>query len=405
MARRLTALSVESTRPRGTRFEVPDGGCRGLYLVVQPSGRKSWAVRYRFDRTPKKLTLTGALTLAAARKAASEALHELTLGRDPAALKSAAKSAADRAAADLAADTVEKLAADYLAKYARVRTRRNSWRQAEHILNDIVVAAWRGRTVHEIRRRDVIDLIEDVASGRPILANRTLAALSKFFNWLASRDVIVASPCAGVARPSREHQRDRILTDGEIKSLWEACTTVGGVAGACIKMLLLTGQRRSEVAGMRRSEINGDVWTLPPTRTKNNRRHDVPLSRQALALIDSLPVLGDPVFTIDGEKPLTSFSRIKNALDLIAKPAAPYVLHDLRRTVASGMARLGILLPVIERVLNHASGSFRGIVGVYQRHDFAAEKRAALQRWADHVQHVVKGEATETVVVQFRTPA
>jgi integrase len=146
---------------------------------------------------------------------------------------------------------------------------------------------------------------------------------------------------------------------------------------------------------MRHSEINGDVWSLPPERVKNGQRHEVPLSTQALAAIESVPVFAgqeDHVF------PPASMSHLKAALDRHMKVAQPWVFHDLRRTAASGMARLGIRLPVIEKCLNHASGSFRGIVGVYQRHDFAAEKRDALQRWADHVEAVVKGGPVGKVI-------
>jgi integrase len=397
---RLTAKSVENVKPGAARREVPDSGCRGLYLVVQPTGRKSWAVRYRYAGTPKKLTLDGALTLAAARKAATDALHELAQGRDPAALKFEARASAEKATAARAADTVEQWVAHFIERHAKKKTRENSWRQAVHVFDDIVLPAWRGRIVHDIKRRDIIELIESVAEDRPIMANRAHAHVSKFFNWLCERDVIAASPCAGVKRPSAENARDRILSDDEIKALWLACGDIGDPAGACIKVLLLTGQRRSEVAGMRRGEINGDVWTLAPERTKNKRRHDVPLSAQALAIIEGMPKIagGDHVFTVSGWAPLSQFDRIKHELDAHMKPQTPWVLHDVRRSAASGMAKLGIRLPVIEKCLNHTGGSFRGIVGVYQRHDFAAEKRDALQRWADHIDAIVRGEPARKVV-------
>src|SRR6266540_448930 len=195
---KLTAKSVESIKPGATRREMPDAGCRGLYLIVQPSGRKSWAIRYRFEGRPKKLTLDGAPTLAAARKAATDALHELAQGRDPAALKFEAKATAEKATAARAADTVDQLAALFIERHAKKKTRQNSWRQTVHVFDDIVLPAWPGRTVHDIKRRDIIEVVERVAEDRPIMANRTLAVLSKFFNWLAARDVIVASPCAGV---------------------------------------------------------------------------------------------------------------------------------------------------------------------------------------------------------------
>jgi integrase len=401
MAKPLTAKKVENIMPTGVRQEILDSGCRGLYLIVQPSGRKSWAVRYRFGGKAKKLTLDGVGSLGEARKAAADALHELERGNDPASLKFDAKAAAEKAAAERAGDTVDNLAAQFVERYAKKRTRFASWRMTQRIFERIVLPAWRGRVVHDIKRRDVIDLVEGVAEKTPILANRVHAVLSKFFNWLASRDAIVASPVAGVARPSKENARDRILNDDEIKALWSACDALGGSASACVKLLLLTGQRRGEVAGMCWTEIDGDLWTLPPERTKNNARHTVPLSRQAMAIIEAAPQTGDEVdrvFTGAGNRRLAGFSHLKDQIDAQMKAKTPWVFHDLRRTVASGMAKLGVKLPVIERVLNHKSESFAGIVGVYQRHDFASEKRDALQRWADHVDTIVHGAPAGKVV-------
>jgi integrase len=398
---RLTAKSVENVRAGNTRREIPDAGCRGLYLVVQPSGLKSWAVRYRYEGRPKKLTLDRALTLAAARKAATDALHELAQGRDPAAQKFASRASAEKDKAARAADTVEQWADHFIERHAKKKTRENSWRQAVHVFDNIVLPVWRGRIIHDIKRRDIIELVEGVADDRPIMANRTHAHLSKFFNWLCERDAIAASPCAGVKPPSAEHARERSLSDDEIRSLWLACDAIGGPAGPCIKLMLLTGQRHGEVVGMRRSEISGDVWVLPPERTKNKRRHEVPLCAQVMAIIEAMPLItGDEdfVFTSSKTRRLGNFSLAKVAIDTRMKPVTPWVLHDLRRTVASGMARLGIKLPVIEKVLNHASGSFRGIVGVYQRHDFAAEKQDALARWADHIDVVVSGKPVGKVV-------
>ena len=170
MAKQLTAVSVANARPGPQRREIPDAGCRGLYLVVQPSGRKSWAVRYRFAGKPRKVTLDGALTLAAARKAAAEALHELERGNDPAALKSGARATA----AALAADTVDKWAEQFIELHARRKTRALTLAQYESVLRRLVLPAWRGRTVHDIKRRDVIELLEQIALDRPIMANRTL---------------------------------------------------------------------------------------------------------------------------------------------------------------------------------------------------------------------------------------
>jgi integrase len=400
---RLTAKAVENLKPAAVRREVPDSGCRGLYLVLQPSGRKAWAVRYRFDGKTRKLTLDAGLTLAEAREAATSALREVERGNDPATIKFEARAQDAAAAADRKRDTIERLAILFIEQYAKRKTRKSSWRQAEHVLNNIALPAWHGRVVHDIQRRDIRELVESVAKDRPVMANRALAHLSKFFNWLCEQDIIAASPCAGVKPPAKEQARDRILSDTEIKALWTACDAISAPAGPAVKLLLLTGQRCSEVIGMKRSEISGDVWTLPPQRTKNKQRHEVPLSAQALVIIETIPAIDDDyVFTTSETKRLGNMSRAKAALDAQMQPKEGWVLHDLRRTAASGMAKLGIRLPVIEKCLNHKSGTFRGIVGVYQRHDFAAEKRDALQRWADYVDQIVGGEPAKVVPLRGR---
>jgi integrase len=404
MAKTLTDLSIRNLKPGAVRREIADQGCRGLYYVLQPSNRRSWAVRYRYGGKTRKLTLDGVGTLAAARKAAADALHELALGRDPAAMKFAAKAASKRASAERAAGTVEALAAKFIERHAKRKTRESTWKQTVHIFEHIVLPAWPGRVVHDITRRDIIDLVEGVAGDRPIMANRTLAALNKFFNYLLARDEIAASPCAGVARPSEETARERKLSDDEIKTLWLACEAVGGVAGACIKILLLTGQRRSEVAGMRRSEIRGGTWELPGTRTKNKQSHSVPLSAQALAIIEAVPLVAgsDYVFTLTGKAPIGHFDQIKAKLEARMPRLAPWVIHDLRRSVASGLQRIGVELPVTEKVLNHVSGSFRGIVKVYQQHEYISEKRIALQRWADHIDRLVTGGTADVIDIHSR---
>ena len=397
---RLTTKLIENVKPAAIRREISDSGCRGLYLVVQPTGRRTWAVRYRFAGATRKLTLDAGLTLAEARKAATAALHELERGNDPAALKFDARAKAEQAAADRERDTVEALVNEFIEQHAKRKTRRNSWKQTEHVFHKIVLPVWRGRIIHDLERRHIRELVENVAVDRPVLANRTLAHLSKFFNWLCERDVIKASPCAGVKSPAKEQARDRVLDDDEIKALWRACAAVGPLAGPAIQLMLLTGQRCGEVVGMKRSEISGDVWTLAPERTKNKQRHEVPLSTQALAIIEALPgVDEDYLFTSSPTRRLGNMAPVKVALDAQMEPKEPWVLHDLRRTAASGMAQLKVALPVIEKVLNHKSGTFRGVVGIYQRYEFAAEKREALQRWGNHVEGLVSGKPAEDKVV------
>jgi integrase len=243
-----------------------------------------------------------------------------------------------------------------------------------------------------------------VDGGAPIAANRVLAAVRKFFNWCVARDILAASPCAGVKPPTAERSRDRVLTDDELRLVWAAAEKLGGTFGPLVKLLALTGQRRDEVARIKFEEINFDarLWTLPPARTKNNQPHEVPLSKPALAVLQRLPRTVESPFVLTtngGASPASGYSKNKRRLDALLPADMPsWRLHDLRRTAASGMARLGINLPVIEKVLNHASGSFAGIVGVYQRHSFADEKRHALEAWGNFVEALVEGKPASKVL-------
>ena len=187
---------------------------------------------------------------------------------------------------------------------------------------------------------------------------------------------------------AKEVERDRVLTDRELAAVYRAAGEIGWGFGAMVQLLALTGQRRNEVAGMQWDELDlrAKTWTIPKERAKNAEGHIVPLSPQAVAIIEALPrIVGSPyVFTTTGTSCISGFSKGKAELDAMVKLPA-WRLHDLRRTVATGMAKLGVDLPVIERVLNHVSGSFAGIVGVYQKHKYQDEMRKALDAWAAHV--------------------
>jgi len=383
MARALTVKSVESVAPDGDRREIPDGYLRGLYLIVQPSGAKSWAVRYRHDGRPRKLTIGSypVFDLKAAREAGSKALRAAAEGRDPA-------SAEKRTA-----DSVEAVVAQFIERHLKRGYRPKPLKEAERLLRRYAVKPWGSRKISEIKRADVRNVLEGiVAGGAPIAANRVHSVVRKFFNWCLEHEFIETSPCAGLKPPAgKEGSRDRVLSDDELRRIWQAAEKLGPPYGAMVQLLVLMGQRRGEVAGMKWGEIDFEkrLWTLPRERVKNDRRHEVPLSSQAVTIIRALPRISDHfVFSLNAESPVNGFGKNKDRLDELSG-VSDWVLHDLRRTVASGMARLGISLAVIEKILNHVPGSFAGIVGVYQRHEFTEEKRAALERWAEHVERLV----------------
>jgi integrase len=381
---KLTVRSVEAVTPTKDRREIPDGYLRGLYFIVQPSGAKSWAVRYRHDGRPRKYTIGSypAFDLKAAREAGSKALRDAAEGRDPASLEK-----------KRTADSVDAAVEQFIERHVKRNYRPKPMKEAERLLRLHAVKPWGSRKITEIKRTDVRRVLEGiVADGAPIAANRVHSIVRKFFNWCLEQEIIEVSPCAGLKPPAgKEGSRDRVLSDDELRRAWQAAAKLGPPFGAMVQLLILTGQRRGEVAGMRWAELGFEnrLWTLPRERVKNDRRHEVPLSPQAMAVLEGLPRISDRfVFSLNAESPVNGFGKNKGRLDDLSG-VADWVLHDLRRTVARGMARLGISLSVIEKVLNHVSGSFAGIVGVYQRHEFAEEKRAALEKWAEHVERLV----------------
>jgi integrase len=397
---RLTIKNVEAIRPSAVRREIPDSLMVGLYLVVQPSpsGAKSWCVRYRHHGQTRKLTIGGypQIDLKTARALAGKALRRNAEGHDPAREKILARAAK--------ADSIDRIVEDFLERHVRRSNRPRTAQETERLLRQHVLPRWRGRLVHDITRRDVLDILDRVVDGgAPIAANRVFAAVRKFFNWCVARDILAASPCAGVKPPTAERARDRVLSDDELRRVWVAAEKLGGTFGPLVKLLALTGQRRDEVAGIRWDELNLDtrLWALPPARTKNNQPHEVALSKAALAVLERVPrVSGSPfVLTNGGASAASGYSKGKRRLDALLPADMPaWRLHDLRRSCASGLARLGINLPVIEKVLNHSSGSFAGIVGVYQKHSFADEKRAALEAWGNFVAALVEGKPASKVV-------
>jgi integrase len=219
--------------------------------------------------------------------------------------------------------------------------------------------------------------------------------------WAIERGLLETSLCDKIKRPSTETSRDRVLSDSELATVWRAAGALEAPYSAFVKLLILTGARRNEVARMRWAELDleGKTWILPAARTKNGREHLVPLSNAAAGLLRGLPrVAGaEYVFTLSGRGPITAFDNVKKRLPA-DMPAWTY--HDLRRSMASGMARLGVNLPVIERCLNHVSGSFAGVAGVYQRHGFEDEKRAALETWGVHVEAIAAGRPANVIALR-----
>jgi integrase len=422
MSNRLTAKTVENIKPSAARREVPDGEIRGMYLVIQPSGAKSYVLRYRHAGKPRKLTIGPAeMGLGEARKLAASARAAIAAGRDPQGEKAAGKiraRQADREAIKSKRDSVDAVIAEFIEKHVRRSNKPSTAKEYARLLEKEIIGSWRGRRLSDVSRRDVNELLDDIVErGAPIAANRVLAILRKFCKWAVSREIIAHSPCEGVLARSAETPRDRVLDDRELYLIWNAANRLGWPYDAIVRLLLLTGARRGEVVGMTWAEVDFEkkLWSLPADRVKNKRPHTLPLPSLAIGVLQALPRIENrnglvfPARTKRGKSiaPVSGFSKAKLRLDhAIAElveaesssSLAQFGLHDIRRSVASGMAKLGVDLHVIERCLNYVSGSFGGIVGVYQKHKFEDGMRRAMDAWADHVERLVSGAAAANVI-------
>lgn len=387
MAIAMTAQWVERVPPDETkvREDYYDTKIAGLGLRVSRTGKKVWFVKYRMKGDPKNRRLTlepyPQMSLADAREAAYETILRATRGEDPAGEKREIKGSA----------TVKALAAAYIERHAKVHKR--SWRKDEQVLAKDVLPAWSARKACDIKKKDVIALVEaKLRAGSPIQANRLLALVRVMYNWGISADLVESNPCLMVRPPSPENKRERVLSEAELKALWAAIEGYGGVITPMFKMRLLTAQRGGEVATMRWENVDLDAgwWTIPVERAKNKSSHRVPLSAPAIAILRELRNRRDDKdggWVFRGRRigqPFKHFGEPTRVLR--AKSGVDFNPHDLRRTAASLMAGIKVPRIVISKILNHAEG---GITGIYDRHSYDAEKREALDAWAKHLLKIV----------------
>ncbi len=315
----------------------------------------------------------GRVTLQQARIAAQKIFAARLEGRDPAVEK---REARRRTVADGVGDLLEAFIAQHVSQ-------NRSTREISRLLRREFGSAWGNRSIHEIKKRDVIEVVSGIEHrGAPIAANKALKTIKTFLRWCVGRAALDQSPADGIPLPSKETARDRVLSDDELARVIVGARELGGPYGGIAELLTLTGQRREEVAECPSDELDldGQIWTLPKSRTKNGKAHIVHLSQQSVAVLKRMEKTQPFVFSVDGSKPFQTFSEAKRNLDEICGVKA-WRLYDLRRTCVSGMARLGIPPHVADKILNHQGGTISGVAAVYQRHDFLSERKDALEGW------------------------
>ena len=408
MARKkLTKLGVEAIKPpKSGREEYFDERLPGFGMRVTASDVRSWFVFYRVDGRQIRQTLGRypAVGLSDARERAREALGLVERGRDP-------RTEVEReqqAQARHRANTFRAVAEEFKARHLdRLRRGGEVWQAIERD----VMPEWRNRPVRDIGRRDVFSLLDRLEdSAGDYARNRRLAAIRRMFNWMLERELVDANPAARITLLD-EKRRQRVLTDEEIRAIWAASLLLPYPAGPFVRLLLITGQRRGEVAGMRRAEVNRDeaLWTVPGERMKGGLPHEVPLPPLALAELDALPTVGDCLLSSGrgSDKPIAGFSDIKTAIAearddqgrAVAAKVADWRLHDLRRTMRTTLSKLRITPEIAERCIGHVPA---GVRAVYDLHDFRDEKRDALERWARHLAGLVDPPASNVVSLPAR---
>lgn len=401
---RLTDKAVEAAIcPAGRKDKLYfDEALPGFGLRVTASGARTFLLQYNVGATKRRVPIGiwgVELTASAARKKAEALRGQVRDSRDPIAERRAAREAARlaearaKAAAAAAAYTIDRLITDWTELHLCARSA--SYRKRVPGEMRVSLRKWLTAPAGEFRRQDAVQVLDAATVERgPVAANRLRAESRACWTWAVKRGSLEANPWEAVPRPlARETPRERVLNDDEIRAVYAAAGALSEPWNVLIRLLILTGQRRGEVAGMQWTELDLDegMWSIPGGRTKNHQPHTVPLPAEAVALLRTVKrrAGADLVFEGPRKSAFSGFGKLKAGLDAelgkAGNPLPPWTLHDLRRTLATGLQRLGVRLEVTEAVLNHVSGSRSGIVGVYQRHGWETEKVAALRSWAAHL--------------------
>ena len=426
--RSLTQLYVDRLRYRPATPIVWDRNLPGFGVRVSPTGRKSWIVTYRIGGKGPVIweTLGNSFLLPSVTEARSRARASQEIARSGVhPVKERERTKREQEAAAAAAKEAmhreiehkfENVANRYLTEAPRPPRagRRGYGGEIRRMFESYLIPRWRDASIGSISQHDVKRLIEEKAEkrerafkgrtdGAAIQANRLLRAMGNFFRWCITQGIIDTDPSSGVESPGVEKARDRVLSDQELQWFWQAADDVKWPHGAIFKLLLLTAQRESEVAGMRWSEIDLDqrLWMIPAGRTKSKRAHIVHLSEPAARIIERLPRVGLLVFPSRADTVLKSFSKAKERVETVmttlcaesgGNPGGPWVLHDLRRTATTIMARNNIAPHVADKVLNHSvgTGAISGVAAVYNRYEYLPERKVALETLGRFIASLVR---------------
>jgi integrase len=403
----------------GLRVAAPRPGSR--------EGRKSWVVMGRVDGKAVMTTLgtTAKISLADARDKARAAFLQMGAGTRPLEERRAAER--EREAAEMATKVAAReategqfaaVAARFLAEHVDRNCGPKYAREYRRIIEHDVLPRWGDRPIRSITKHDVNALLDAKAArrerplkghigGAAVQSNRTLTRLRTLFAWAAARGLINTDPTTGVLSRAKERPRDRVLSDPEIRLFWDCAERAGWPFSGILRLLLLTAQRETEVAGMTWAELNlaERTWTIPGRRTKNGKAHVVHLSEAAVEVIEVLPRVGSSalVFPSRNGTTVSTFGRAKTRIDAAmaaetGSEIAPWVLHDVRRTATTIMARLGIAPHVADKVLNHSSGTIRGVAAIYNQHQYLDERKAALEALGRFVETLVRPGGAGNVV-------
>ena len=401
----LTDLQIQKLKRRETRYEVPDGN--GLFLRVSHTGHKSWIYRYRFgkEKIPRRMTLGTypIMTLAKARVMHAQALQDVSKGIDPGAKLQEGKTAAK------AEPTFKDLLDEY---WEKELSKSPSANERKRLVEKDALPCWSSRKVSAIRRRDAVVLLDDVRERAPVTANRLQGVLVRLFNFASERGMIDFSPLAGMRR-EKESSRARVLTDEEIKNLWNALDPqrtdidIYRLTKLALRTILLTGQRPGEVAQMTWDQIeDGEWWNIPEEGTKTRSAQRIPINPMLADVIEEANALKSEespfVFrSTRKDKMPVSVGAMANAIRRHReemKITERFTPHDLRRTLRTRLAELGISDVVAERVLGH---KLQGVLGIYNRHSYDEEKRHALGLWERRLQEILGLSEIESNVIPF----